>query len=307
MQFRGPSGAVEQYEQDLLTFIDQQIREEAERDYTTSFDFNQKYANLLIGKKGENINKIRDEFDVDIKVEDGKVEVKGPKAKADAAKLHIMGLARKFEDETSHILQIEPQYHRLLVGAKGSQIHRLQDRYGVIIQFPRNAPSSTDDHSIVAGRNDAGSAAKGRGLSLSANQVLVKGPKKGADEAKDELWSLYQYEKDTSHAATISVAQTQVPSLIGQGGRELEMIRVNTGARIDVPGRDAVDGSGRVDIKVKGTKTQVDHAKKLLEEKIKIYDSSVTRTLDVERRHHQALVGRGGKSQDIHIPRVRNG
>ena len=305
MQFRGPSNAVEQYEQNLLDFINQQIKEEAERDYTTSCDFNQKYANLLIGKKGENIIKIRDEFDVDIKVDDGKVEVKGPKAKADAAKLHIMGLARKFEDETSHILQIEPQYHRSLVGAKGAQIHRLQDRYGVIIQFPRNTPSSADDHSIVNGRGEPGSAPKGRGFSMGANQVLIKGPKKSADEAKDELWSLYQYEKDNSHAAAISVSQSQVPSLIGQGGRELERIRANTGARIDVPGRDAVNESGRVEIKVKGTKTQVDQAKKLLEEKIKIYDNSVTRTLDVERRHHQALVGRGGKSHSYSLPRVR--
>ena len=77
---------VEELATKLGEFVVEQERDDLERGYTTSFDFPQKYANFLIGKRGENINKLRDEFDVDIKVENGKVEVKGPKAKADAAK-----------------------------------------------------------------------------------------------------------------------------------------------------------------------------------------------------------------------------
>lgn len=78
---RGRSGDVDELTSKILAFVEQQKKDDLERDYTTTFDFPQKFANFLIGKRGENINKLRDEFDVDIKIDNGKVEVKGPKIK----------------------------------------------------------------------------------------------------------------------------------------------------------------------------------------------------------------------------------
>lgn len=292
VEFRGPSAAVDEYEQLIAAFIEAQIRDDAERDYTISFDFPQKFANVLIGKKGENINKLRDQFDVDIQVNDGKVEVKGPKAKADAAKAHILSLGRKLEDETTHTLRINPKFHREMIGAKGSQVLRLQDRYGVRIMFPRNA---NDDRASEDGASDAGAAPRRRGPPQAADEVIIKGPRKGADEAKDELWNLYTYTQEISHTATVSIAQSQIPSIIGQGGRELQAIRETTGAEIDIPSRDEVDDSGRVDVKIKGKKAAVENAKKILQEKAKVFDESVTRNIEVDRKHHRALIGRDGK------------
>ncbi|KAF7169683.1 hypothetical protein CNMCM6106_004523 [Aspergillus hiratsukae] len=45
----------------------EQEKDDLERGYTISFDFPHKFANFPIGKRGENINKLREEFDVDIK------------------------------------------------------------------------------------------------------------------------------------------------------------------------------------------------------------------------------------------------
>jgi len=292
LSFRGPTSAVEEYAQKLQTFIEEQIRDEAERGYTISFDFPQKYANFLIGKKGENINKLREEFDVEIQVNEGKVEVKGPKAKADAAKAHILSLGRKLEDQTTHVLKIKPQFHRDLIGAKGSLVHRLQDRYNVRINFPRTSHAGDDDADDTS---EAAGPTKGRGPPQAADEVIIKGPKKGADEARDELFGLYQYSQDNSNSATVSVAQSQLPSLIGQGGRELESLRLATGAHIDIPGsKDVADPSGRVEIKIKGTKAQVESAKKELQARAKSFDDTVSRTLDVDKKHHRTLIGREG-------------
>lgn len=72
-------------------------------------------------------------------------------------------------------------------------------------------------------------------------------------------------------------------------------MRLSTGAKIDVPGsRDTVDPSGRVDVKLKGTKAQVDAAKTLLQQRVKVFDNTVSRTINVDKRHHQSLIGRGG-------------
>ncbi|MCJ1312262.1 hypothetical protein MMC25_005936 [Agyrium rufum] len=288
---RGPRSQVDSIIPQLLAFIEAEKQDELERGYTTTFDFPQKFANQLIGKKGDNINKLRDQFDVEIQINDGKVELKGPKAKTEAAKTHILAQCKKFEDETTHVLKIKPQFHREMIGAKGSQVNRLQDRYNVRVQFPRTA-TVQDDESVAEGETG------GRNRSNQApDEVVIRGPKKGADEAKDELLNLLQYTIDNSHGAAVSVAQGQLPSLIGQGGKEMESIREITGAKIDVPGsREVADPSGRVEIKVKGTKQQVDAAKKLLEQRAKTFDESISKSIEVEKKYHKALIGAGGSN-----------
>ncbi|KAL4932645.1 putative RNA binding effector protein Scp160 [Aspergillus undulatus] len=293
VSLRGPSRLVEELATKIGEFVIEQEKDDLERGYTTSFDFPQKYANFLIGKRGENINKLRDEFDVDIKVENGKVEIKGPKAKADAAKARIINLGKKLEDETTHVLKVPAQYHRELIGQKGSQVNRLQDRYSVRVQFPR-AVVINDDQSIADTASEAGSVRPQR-FQQAADEVIVKGPSKGADSARDEILSLLQWVVDHSHSATVSVAQSQIPSLIGQRGREMDKLRGDTGAQIDVPGvNDAPDASGRVEIKIKGTKKQVDEAKKILQQRSSEFDATVTKSINVDKKHHKSLIGGGG-------------
>lgn len=289
---RGPSGLVSELVAKLEAFVVEQEKDDLERGYTVTFDFPQKYANFLIGKRGENINKLREEFDVDIKVENGKVEVKGPKAKADATRMRILNLGKKLEDETTHILKVPAQYHRELIGQRGNQVNRLQDRYNVRVQFPR-ATVPADDQSVTENGSDAGgSRARPQ---QAGDEVHVKGPSKGADAARDEILSLLQWVVDHSHNATISVAQSQVASLIGQRGREMDKLRADTGAQIDVPSaNDAPDASGRVQIRVKGTKQQVAEAKKILQQRATEFDATVTKSIEVDKKYHKALIGGGG-------------
>lgn len=289
MTLRGPRSAVESLAEKSKAFLEQEKLDEKERGFTLEFEFPQKFANHLIGKGGSNIRELRDKFDVDIQVQDGKVELKGPKAKAEAAKSHILSLGRTLQDETTHILKIEPKFHRELIGAQGAQINRLQTRYKVLIFFPRTAKAPKDDESGEA-VSEAGKPRRQQ----APDEVMVRGPKKGADEAREELLSLLQYLKDNSFSATVSVQQKQVPSLIGSGGAILDQMRQETGARIDIPGaRDSPDAV--VDITIKGTKSQVAAAKKLLDEKKAVFDDTVTKTIDVEKKYHKTLIGAGGK------------
>ncbi|KAF9888178.1 hypothetical protein FE257_009173 [Aspergillus nanangensis] len=293
VSLRGPSALVQELISKLQAFVVEQEKDDLERGYTTTFDFPQKFANFLIGRRGENINKLREEFDVDIKVENGKVEVKGPKAKADATKARIINLGKRLEDETTHVLKVPAQYHRELIGQKGSQVNRLQDRYAVRVQFPR-AVAVADDQSTTENSSEAGGSRPSRGQQ-APDEVIVKGPSKGADSARDEILSLLQWVVDHSHSAKVSVAQTQVPSLIGQRGREMDKLRADSGAQIDVPGaNDAPDASGRVAIKIKGTKKEVEAAKKILLQRSSEFDSIVTKTIDVDKKYHKSLIGGGG-------------
>lgn len=287
----GPASAVAALVSKAKVFVEQEKEDEKERGYTLEFDFPQKFANHLIGKGGSKIRDLREKFDVEIHVHDGKVELKGPKAKAEAARSHINALGRELEDETTHILKIDPKFHRELIGAQGSQINRLQTRYKVLIFFPRSAKSARDDESNADVASEAGKPRRQQ----APDEVIVRGPKKGADEAREEILSLLQYLRDNSFTATVSFRQKQLPSLIGSGGAGMEQLRQTTGAKIDIPnnGRDSIDAV--VEIQIKGTKAQVAAAKKILEEKKQVFDDTVVKTIEVDKKYHKALIGAGGE------------
>ncbi|KAK2590381.1 hypothetical protein QQS21_011934 [Conoideocrella luteorostrata] len=284
---RGPKSAVDALVTKAKAFVEQEKQDEKERGFTLTFEFPQKFANHLIGKGGSNIKELRDRFDVEIQVQDGQVELKGPKAKSEEARRYIQNLGRSLADETTHILKIDPKYHRELIGAQGSQINRLQTRYKVLIFFPRSAKAASDDQTNADAASEAGKPRRQQ----APDEVIVRGPKKGADEARDEIFSLHKYLEEHSVTATVPVQQKQVGSLIGQGGAALDELRQTTGARIDVPAdRDAEI----VEISIKGTAAQVAKARKVLQEKRAVFDDTVVQNIEVDKKHHKALIGTGG-------------
>ncbi|KAG6270948.1 hypothetical protein E4U49_004959 [Claviceps purpurea] len=284
---RGPQSAVESLASKAQAFVEQEKADEKERGFTLTFDFPQKFANHLIGKGGSNIKELRDRFDVEIQVQEGQVELKGPKAKAEEARRYIQNLGRTLADETTHIMKIDPKFHRELIGTQGSQINRLQTRYKVLIFFPRSAKEASDEQSNTGAVSDAGKPRRQQ----APDEVIVRGPKKGADEARDEIFSLHKYLEEHSVTATVPVQQKQVGSLIGQGGAALDELRQMTGARIDVPAERDAD---IVQISIKGTADQVAKARKALEEKRNIFDDTIVETIEVDKKHHKALIGTGG-------------
>lgn len=224
-------------------------------------------------------------------MDDGKVTLKGPKAKAEAAKTHITSLGRQWADETTHVLKVEPSLHGELIGKDGIQINRLQDRYKVQIHFPQSARAPRGDQSNGDATSDAGRRSR---REQAPDEVSIKGSKKGADGARDELLELLQYAKDNSNVVVVAVQAGQIPSLIGSKGSGLEEIREASKARIDIPKERESDPTTRVEISIRGTKAQVAAAKKLIEEKRNVFDSTVTKTLAVDKKHHRSLIGKEG-------------
>lgn len=292
---RGPTSSVQSLADKVNAWVEQEKSDEKERGYTLEFYFPQKFANHLIGKQGSNIKELREKYDVEIHVsKDGKVELQGPKAKAEIAKSHILSLGKQLADEATEWLKIDPKFHRELIGSKGNQINRLQERYKVLIFFPRTEKNATeknagdDEHKADA----PSTAGKPR---QAPDEVMIRGPKRGVEQAKEELWNLYQFLKDTGFTATVSFQQKQLPTLIGQGGSGMESLRQLTGAKIDIPnGRESADSI--VEIQIKGTKAQVAAAKKLLEEKKSVFDDTVIKTIEVDKKYHRTLIGTGGKN-----------
>lgn len=292
LTLRGPEPTVQALSIKVHAFVNQAIEDEKERDFTLKFDFPQKFTNQLIGKAGSHIKDLKEKFDVEISINDGIVELKGPEAKSKAAKSHITSLGRQWADEVTYVLKIDPSFHREIIGAQGTQINRLQTRYKVQIHFPRSAKSTKDD---VLNEDNVSDSGRRVLYTQDPDEVIIKGPKKGADGTRDEILSLLQYLKDNSYTATVSVQVGQIPSLIGQRGSGIEELRQMSMAKIEIPNvKDIQDTSTRVEVQIKGTKSSVALAKKLIEEKKNLFDNTVIKTLEINKEHHRALIGPQG-------------
>lgn len=292
---RGPSEAdIDALRQKIEQFLLEAEQDEKERGYSLTFDFPSQYNKILIGRQGAHVNQLRDKHDVQIDTkETGKVKIQGPQKKAEACKSEILKLLKGWEDEVNYVIKVDPKYHGMLVGRNGENLQKIQNKVNndIRIDFPR-VSRFADDASIADTASDAGGRA-----AQGADEIRIRGPNAKAEKVKDELLSLKQYLEDNSYTATVSVAQAQVASLIGKRGAEMERLRAETGAQIDIPkGNGDVE---RVVIQIKGTKQQVDKAKAELQERSKTFDNVLTKILEVDKKHHRALIGSGG---ECHIP-----
>lgn len=284
---RGPRKAVQSLAEKIDAFVEQEKADEKERDFVLEFDFPQQYANHLIGKGGSRIRELRDKYDVEIQVENGKVQLKGPKAKAATARRYIESLGKDLADEQTKTLQVDPQYHGELIGEKGKQITRLQNKYNVMIFFPRADKNGQDEDAGAAG--EAGKPRRQQG----PDQVVIRGPSKGTSSAYDELNALVKYLQEHSHTATVKVQRKQLPSIIGAGGSAVEKLRQETDCQIDLPERNSTEDPA--EIRIKGKKADVLKAKKILEDSKSVFDDTVVKTIDVDRKLHRKLIGAGGE------------
>lgn len=288
---RGPSEAdIAALRSKIEEFLQEAEQDEKERGYTLTVPFPAQFNKNLIGKQGANIKALREKHDVEINTqENGKITIQGPQKKAEACKVEILRLAKQWEDEVNFSIKIDPKYHGMLVGRSGENLQKIQSKVDntVRIDFPKSSRFS-DDASVGDNASEVG----GNRGNQPQDEIRIRGPRQKAEKVRDELLSLHQYLVDNSHVATVSVAQGQVASLIGKRGQEMEKLRADTGAQIDIP---KPDGSDRVTIQIKGTKQQVDKARQELNKRSKAFDDIEVRTLDVDRKYHRALIGAGGE------------
>lgn len=299
VSMRGPSAEeIEAMRKRIEEFLVEVEQDEKERDYVTTCDFPEKFIKNLIGKNGSNIKALREKHDVEIQTGDGgKIKIQGPQKKADACRAEIIRLGKQYEDEVSYSITVDRKLHGELIGKGGETLNKLQSKVNneVRIDFPRaqRAGDSSDNVS------EAGGPQQKQG----PNEIRIRGPKAKADKVREELLSLAQYLQDNSHVATVSVNRDQIPSLIGKQGAELNKLREETGASIDIPDRSS--SADRVEITIKGTKASVDKARQEIAKRSKVFDSIVTKTVSVDKKWHRDLIGVGGKSNTHGTVRAR--
>ncbi|CUA66866.1 Vigilin 1 [Rhizoctonia solani] len=303
---RGPSSDVTRALEAIKQLAEKAKNDEIESSYVTEFDIPQEYARHIVGSGGSGINKLRDQLDVKVDLNDdgdkegtdtkkkGKkpttkthVKITGRKANADDAKKRILAQVERLEDETTETLKIPNKYHSGLIGTAGKYVSRLEEKYGVKINF-------------------GGEESRGRGQAgnLGPDEVMVKGGRKGVASAKSELLEAYEYEKETNQSVEFTVPSRAVARILGRGGSQINEIKEDTNTQIDVEKADAHDPKAETLITVRGTKAGIADAKKQILAIASEVGEETTVTINIENRFHRTLIGAGGQGLKDLIAKV---
>lgn len=276
---RGPSAEVNRVAKEIQQVVEEAKHHEVMSSYNVKFDFPKKFVSSLVGRSGQNISKLRDELGVSIGIEEGSVSVTGIKKNVEEAKVRILALAERLEDETTLRIPIPNEFHSALIGQKGKFARRLEEKYSVRVQFPR----ATDDFS--------GETHPSR--PQNKNEVVVQGGRKGAADVKEELIALMQYEQEMSNTTTFELPKHVLPWVIGKEGQMINAIKDKTETRIDV---DSANERDTVRISIRGTKSGIAEAQSMVKDVAAEAEEQKTRHVDIDSKYHGTLIGAGGSN-----------
>lgn len=279
---RGVKSEVDRVAKDIAEVVEESKNYEVLSSYTTEVKFPREYVNRLVGRQFSNLAKLREEFGVKIVVdnepaETNTVTITGIKKNAEEAKNRIMKIGKELSDVVTLRLDIPNDHHATLIGQGGKFVKRLEEKYKVRIRFPRGNEG-----------NDGGDRPQHK------DQVVVKGPSRGAKNTEEELMELLKWEIDNNYTEIIKVPSKSLSRIVGRGGEYINEIKNNTETRIDIPDFEIIKDKDEAEITVVGTKTGVKAAVDSIKAIAKESEDIVTEEVTVDPKYHRWLIGPGG-------------
>uniref|UniRef100_A0A672SFY9 Vigilin n=1 Tax=Sinocyclocheilus grahami TaxID=75366 RepID=A0A672SFY9_SINGR len=295
-------------------------------DYT-EISVDPKFHRHLIGKGGANINRIKEQHKVSVRIppdneKSNLIRIEGDPQGVQEAKKELLELASRMENERTKDMIIEQRFHRAIIGQKGEKIKEVRDKFPeVIINFP-DPTQKSDIVQLRGPRTEVEKCTKFMQKMVAEmveNSFSVSVPifkqfhkniigKGGANIKKvrsyflDFLLICLRQTKELVKFlflifANITEVEVSIPSklhnsLIGSKGRFVRSIMEECGGvHIHFP----TEGSGIDAVIIRGPAEEVEKAKKQLlylaeEKQIK----SHTVELRAKPEYHKFLIGKGG-------------
>ncbi|KAG0072393.1 hypothetical protein BGZ90_011935 [Linnemannia elongata] len=276
---KGPKDEVERVAREILALVEETKHQQVMNSYTG----------------GANINKLTEQFQVKFDLNDRaagaddktkkktgnetmEVTIQGVKKNVETAKETIIKMVEQIADATVAKLNIPVVHHSALIGAKGHYVRRLEEKYGVRIQFPKAADLEDDEDQS------------------KLNVVLVSGGKKGVQGAKEELLELLDYEKENNNTLELVVEPKMLPHIVGRSGAKINEIQESSQTRIDIRRSTDSDEKAEVRLVINGSKAGLKQAQKAIHEIIEAQKSQVEELVEINNKHHKILIGQGGST-----------
>ena len=300
---RGPKTDVEKVASELKRLAEEARQAKVLTSYAVELRISSQFVARVIGKGGSNVQKIKDDLNVIVDINDAQdkadagnssnatagsvlVKLKGEKKNVEEAKKRILEMTEKMASEVTEKMKIPGHVYKSVVGQAAKNIRRLEERYSVRIHLPRKGKA-----------DDAGGASTE--VAPEETEITIVGDKKAVQSTRDEIKELVEYEKEHSNVEEFKVPAMYLRYIVGKFGRTVEKIKNDSDTRIDVGTRKMSDGDAaakdeQVDIRIQGTLKGVRKARHDIETLIAQFTNQVTLTVDIDQAAHRLLIGQSG-------------
>ncbi|KAG9341559.1 hypothetical protein JZ751_019072, partial [Albula glossodonta] len=215
-----------------------------------------KFHRHLIGKGGANINRIKDQHKVSVRIppdneKSNLIRIEGDPQGVQEAKKELLELASRMENERTKDLIIEQRFHRAIIGQKGEKIKEVRDKFPeVIINFPDPAQKS--------------------------DIVQLRGPRT---------------EVENSYSVSVPIFKQFHKNIIGKGGANIKKIREETNTKIDLP----AENSNSEMIIITGKKANCEAARNRILAIQKELANITEMEVSIPSKLHNSLIGSKGR------------
>lgn len=266
ISLEGPTEEVEQAQAQIQEIIKDLL---VRMDYT-EINIDQRFHRHLIGKNGANINRIKEQYKVSVRIaqdseRSGLVRIEGDPKGVQLARRELMEMVQRMENERTKDLIVEQKFHRTIIGQKGEKIKEVRDKFPeVIINFPD--PSQKSDI------------------------VQLRGPKNEVEKCAKFLQKIIADLIENSFSLSVPIFKQFHKNIIGKGGANIKKIREETNTKIDLP----TENSNSEMIVITGKKNNCEAARDRIlaiqRELANIKEAEVT----IPAKLHNSLIGSKG-------------
>ncbi|KAJ0055554.1 hypothetical protein NL108_005379, partial [Boleophthalmus pectinirostris] len=292
ISLEGPTEEVEQAQAQIQEIIKDLL---VRMDYTEVF-IDQRFHRHLIGKNGANINRIKEQYKVSVRIpqdseRSGLVRIEGDPKGVQLARRELIEMVQRMvrglnrwstyqshtfcykkcvllnfkENERTKDLIVDQKYHRTIIGQKGEKIKEVRDKFPeVIINFPD--PSQKSDI------------------------VQLRGPKNEVEKCAKFLQKIIADLIENSFSLSVPIFKQFHKNIIGKGGANIKKIREETNTKIDLP----TENSNSEMIVITGKKSNCEAARSRIlaiqRELANIKETEVT----IPAKLHNSLIGSKG-------------
>jgi len=231
-----------------------------------------RFHRQLIGPKGENIQKIRDDFaSVQISFPElgsksDIVKLRGPKQDVDKCATLLTKMHKELHEANYQVkVPIFKQFHKYIIGKGGATIKKIRQDTDTKVDLPESGSDS--------------------------DMITITGKKANVEKAQKQIQQIQSEQADVV-SDDVKIPAKIHNTIIGAGGKLIQSIMDECGG-VHIKFPEANSGSDKVTIR--GPKEDVEKAKQLLvglsnEKQL----SSCTAEVRAKPEHHKFLIGRQG-------------
>uniref|UniRef100_A0A4W4EE35 Vigilin n=1 Tax=Electrophorus electricus TaxID=8005 RepID=A0A4W4EE35_ELEEL len=260
-----------------------------------------KFHRHLIGKGGANINRIKDQYKVSVRIPPDNekstlIRIEGDPQGVQEAKKELLELAsRMVENSYSVSVPIFKQFHKNIIGKGGANIKKVSRWFlGVCTKRVKWMVSDLFYFSpphLFQIREETNTKIDLPAENSNSEMIIITGKKANCEAARTRILAI-QKELANITEVEVSIPSKLHNSLIGSKGRFVRSIMEECGGvHIHFP----TEGSGIDSVTIRGPAEEVEKAKKqLLSLAVEKQTKSHTAELRAKPEYHKFLIGKGG-------------